>query len=342
MSKLQFLAIGDIVIDAFIELEDANVTCDINRENCTLSMRFADKIPYKDVTVVKAVGNSPNAAVSAARLGLATGLATNLGDDENGTDCVTALGAEHIDTALVTKHAGAKTNYHYVLSYEAERTILIKHEAYPYHFAAPAEAPDWIYLSSVGGDTLAYHMEIADYLEANPGIKLAFQPGTFQMKLGTEKLARLYARTEAFFCNMEEAQRILGVGGRTSTERGPTSVEATVKELMVELHKLGPKLVFVTDGPKGAYAFDGADAWFIPMYPDPKPPVERTGAGDAFSSTVTAALGLGKSLEEALSWGPINSMNVVQHIGAQKGLLSREELEELLANAPEDYKVKKI
>lgn len=330
MSKLQFLAIGDIVIDAFIELEDANVTCDINRENCTLSMRFADKIPYKDVTVVKAVGNSPNAAVSAARLGLATGLATNLGDDENGTDCVTALGAEHIDTALVTKHAGAKTNYHYVLSYEAERTILIKHEAYPYHFAAPAEAPDWIYLSSVGGDTLAYHMEIADYLEANPGIKLAFQPGTFQMKLGTEKLARLYARTEAFFCNMEEAQRILN------------STESAVKTLMSELHKLGPKLVFVTDGPKGAYAYDGTHSYFIPMYPDPKPPVERTGAGDAFSSTVTAALGLGKSLEEALSWGPINSMNVVQHIGAQKGLLSREQLEELLAKAPEDYKVRKI
>ena len=77
MKKLDFLAVGDIVVDAFIELEDANVSCDINNENCTITMRFADKIPYKDVTVVKAVGNSPNAAVSAARLGLGVALATN-------------------------------------------------------------------------------------------------------------------------------------------------------------------------------------------------------------------------------------------------------------------------
>ena len=108
------------------------------------------------------------------------------------------------------------------------------------------------------------------------------------------------------------------------------------------IHELGPKMVCVTDGPNGAYGFDGTNAYFLPMYPDPKPPVERTGAGDAFSSTVTAALSMGKSLEEALTWGPINSMNVVQHVGAQAGLLSKDEILEHLKNAPEDYKVNKI
>jgi len=82
--------------------------------------------------------------------------------------------------------------------------------------------------------------------------------------------------------------------------------------------------------------------WHMPMYPDPKPPVDRTGAGDSFSSTVTSALALGLSLPEALSWGPINSMSVVQYVGAQEGLLSREKLEEYLKNAPEDYKPEKI
>lgn len=342
MPKLEFLAIGDIVIDAFIELEDANVTCDINRENCTLSMRFADKIPYKDVTVIKAVGNSPNAAASAARLGLRSGIVTDLGDDQNGAECLQTLSENNIDTSLVTRHAGMKTNYHYVLMYEAERTILIKHEPYEYNFTAPAEAPEWMYLSSVGDNTLAYHEQIADYLEAHPEVKLAFQPGTFQMKLGTKKLARLYERTEVFVCNVEEAQRILATEGRTGAGRGPTSVANEVKDLMGKLHELGPKIVAVTDGPKGAYASDGAGAWFMPIYPDPKPPVSRTGAGDAFASTFVSALGLGKSVEEALTWAPINSMNVVQHVGAQKGLLTREQLKELLAAAPEDYKVKKI
>lgn len=330
MKKLDFLAVGDIVIDAFIELEDADVTCDIDKENCKISMRFADKIPYRDVTVVTAVGNSPNAATSASRLGLSSGLATNLGDDQNGTDCIATLRGNNIDTSLVEVQKGIKTNYHYVLMYEADRTILIKHENYKYDFQAPAEAPTWMYLSSVGDNTESYHEQIAAYLEANPEIKLAFQPGTFQMKMGIEKLARLYKRTEVFVCNVEESQRIFG------------TKETDVKILMAKIHELGPKIVCITDGPKGSYASDGANAWFMPIYPDPKPPISRTGAGDAFTSTFVSALTLGKSVEEALTWAPINSMNVVQHIGAQTGLLTREQLEEYLKNAPEDYKVKKI
>ncbi len=34
------------------------------------------------------------------------------------------------------------------------------------------------------------------------------------------------------------------------------------------------------------------------------------------------ALIKGNSVEGALQWGPINSMNVVQHVGAQAGLLN--------------------
>jgi len=115
-----------------------------------------------------------------------------------------------------------------------------------------------------------------------------------------------------------------------------------IKNLLEEMKKLGPKIVVITDGPKGAYAYDGSDILFIKPYPDPKPPYERTGAGDAFSSTTTVALALGKSLSEALQWGGINSMSVVQEIGAQRGLLTREKLEEYLKNAPADYKSKKI
>lgn len=329
-NKIDFLAIGDIVVDAFIELQDASVHCDINNENCTICMRFADKIPYKDVYILKAVGNSPNAAVSSARLGISTGLITNLGDDDNGKDCIKTLENENISTELITRHNGIKTNYHYVLKYGPERTILIKHEKYNYDFQIPKSNPSWIYLSSLGEGTEKYHEQIAEYLEKNQDIKLAFQPGTFQMKMGAEKLSNIYKRTEIFFCNKEESQRILN------------SKETDVKILMQKLHELGPRKIVLTDGPKGAYSYDGENFYQIPIYPDPKPPVERTGAGDAYASTITSALVLGKTFEEALLWGPINSMSVVQYIGAQEGLLSREKIEEFLKNAPENYKVNKI
>jgi sugar/nucleoside kinase (ribokinase family) len=80
----------------------------------------------------------------------------------------------------------------------------------------------------------------------------------------------------------------------------------------------------------------------MPTYPEPKPPLERTGAGDAFSSTFTVAMALGKTIEEALTWAPINSMSVVQYIGSQEGLLTAEQIEKFLEMAPESYRPQKI
>jgi len=120
------------------------------------------------------------------------------------------------------------------------------------------------------------------------------------------------------------------------------SDEDSVPELAKAMHEKGPKIAVITDGPNGAYTANSDGAWHVPMYPDPKPPLDRTGAGDSFSSTVTSFLALGMPLEEALMRGPINSMSVVQYIGAQEGLLTREKIEEYLEKAPEDYKPKKI
>ncbi len=152
----------------------------------------------------------------------------------------------------------------------------------------------------------------------------------FEIYSNSENLKDIYEATHVFFCNVQEAQKIL------QTE------EKDVKILLSKMRDLGPKIVAITDGPEGAYTYDGQDMLYIPIYPDPAPPVERTGAGDAFSSTFTTALALGMSVHDALMWAPINSMNVVQYIGAQKGLLSRKKLEEFLAKAPEYYKPKKI
>lgn len=332
MNNFDFVAIGDIVTDAFIKLKEASVNCDINKENCQICMRFGDKIPYESVSIVPAVGNSPNAAVAAARLGLKSALITNLGNDREGKEAEAELEHNGVSLKFVTVHNNIKTNYHYVLWYQDDRTILIKHEEYPYRLP-DIGAPKWLYLSSLGTNSLDLHDALATYLEQHPEIKLAFQPGTFQMKLGAERLQRIYRRTEVLFCNKEEAKRILNI---------PESTDSDIKELCTKLHALGPKLVVITDGPRGAYASDGNQTWFMPPYPDPKPPYERTGAGDAFASTFTSALALGKSVPEALKWGPINSMSVVQKVGAQAGLLDRTSLENYLAGAPADYQPKLI
>lgn len=330
MDVLDFVAIGDITTDAFIKLKDATVNCDINRDTCMLCMRFGDKIPYESVTVIPAVGNSPNASVSANRLGLRSALATNLGDDEYGKEDIEMLKREGVITDYIHVHKGMKSNYHYVLRYEEERTILIKHYEYDYKLPDFTTPPRWIYLSSLGENAAPFHHEIAAYIGKNPDTKLAFQPGTFQIKLGHDTLKDIYTASELFFCNKEEARRIL----KTSQE--------DIKELLKGICGLGPRIAVITDGPQGAYTFDGKEMWHMPMYPDPAPPVDRTGAGDSFSSTFTSALTLGYDIPTALSWGPINSMSVVQHVGAQKGLLTQKQLRKYLAEAPKDYAPVKI
>ena len=83
----------------------------------------------------------------------------------------------------------------------------------------------------------------------------------------------------------------------------------------------------------------GPERLRVPSYPDPSPPTERTGAGDAFSSTLVAALVKGHTLVDALAWAPINAMRVVQEVGAQGGLLGEEDLLLQLKAAPEWYGV---
>ena len=327
--EFDFIAIGDVTTDAFIRIKQASVYYDNEDKEEKICLTNGGKIPYEFTKIIAGVGNSPNAAVCATRLGLKTALATDLGDDENGKDILEALEKNSVDPQFVRVHAGKISNYHYLLWHKAERTVLTKHENYDY-ILPDLGNPRWIYFSSVGENSLEYHQEIVRFMQEHPETKLAFQPGTFQVKLGYETLKEVYKASEVFFCNKEEAQVILKTD------------EQNCAKLAHEISLLGPKIAVVTDGGNGAYVYDGENAWSIPIYPDPTPPLESTGAGDSFSSTFTSALALGKSAEEALMWGPINSMSVIRHVGAQEGLLSREELEKYLAERPENYTPQKI
>ena len=321
-------AAGDIFTDAFIKLND-DVASSYTDEsgNKRLSLPLGTKPPYDRVDIVKAVGPSPNAAVSFARLGLKSGLDSFIGDDQTGQEALDYLASEHVITEDMLVEPGIKTSYYFVLRLGAERTILVKNEQFDYTWQDPKQTPDWIYLALMSDASWQYHEGLADYLERNPEIKLAFQPGTFHFQWGAEKLQRIYHRSEIIVLNREEA---VDVTGQSYDD---------LRALANGLHALGPKIVVITDGPNGSYAsFDGRLVT-IPNYPDPAPPVDRTGAGDAFASTIVAALALGETMETALTWAPINSMNVVQQLGAQAGLQTRDQIQQWLAKAPADYRV---
>jgi len=331
--QFDVLCIGDVVTDAFIKLFDdqAQVVTD-DQGGEWLAIPFATKLPFDHTEIVRAVGNAANAATAFGRLGLKTGFVTNVGSDQEGRDIITTLHKNKVDSRFVRINHNKKSNYHFVLWYKQERTILIKHEEYDYDWPRlhDKDTPRWVYFSSISERALEYHDEVADWLDEHTEVLLAFQPGTFQMRAGVERLKRIYQSTAVLLVNREEAAL---VGGGKHDD---------IHDLFDHLHALGPQVVVITDGPKGAYASNGKKRLKMPPYPDPKPPFERTGAGDAFSSTFVAALARGLDIEDALRWAPINSMSVVQKVGGTAGLLSERELQQYLHHAPRDYKPKAI
>jgi sugar/nucleoside kinase (ribokinase family) len=331
-SKYDLVCVGDVVVDAFIGLQEASVKWDAKHENPTLSMPFATKIPYQSLVVIPAVGNASNVAVGAARLGLNTGMLASIGGDQYGRDILDVYRKEGVNAEFIRVNKNLPTNYHFVLTYQAERTILIKHQDFEYYDPRKLDAKtDWLYFSSIGPNTLPFHKHIGEYLKRHPNVRMGFNPGTFQLRFGLDKIKEIYKHTYVVFVNKEEAEQILKKKPGTD-----------MKVLFEGMHKLGPKVVCITDGPAGAYASDGVSRYYMPLYPDPKPPVSRTGAGDAFSTGFLCALIYGLPIHEALRWAPVESMHVVQFFGAQAGLLSKPALLSFLKKAPKKYVAKAI
>ena len=325
-TNFDFVGIGDTVVDAFIRLSVGHI--EESAKGTQLCIPYGAKVPYEEVHIIPAVGNSANAVVCASRLGLKTALVSFVGNDKHGKDCLEQFEKEKIATQFISQEKGKDTNYHYVLWYGEDRTILVKHTDFTVSLPVIGN-PTWIYLSSLGPNAKELHFEIARYMKEHPLVKLAFQPGTFQLNIKKE-LAELYKEVDIICLNKEEAEELLDKQGEE------------IKILLDELQRMGPEIVIITDGHNGAYIKYEKGYFNMPIYPDIAKPFERTGAGDAFFSTFISYVAKGNDIEYAITRAPINSMNVVQHIGAQEGLLSEEKIEDYLNNAPTSYKLTTI
>jgi len=319
-ARYDILSLGDTTTDVFLEIHHASVHCHLRKQDCFLCINYADKVPVERVTEVHAVGNAANNANGSARLGLKTTIWTILGNDPNGRQALKVFHDEGVDTRHIDTDTRRGTNYSVVLNFQAERTILVYHQDRQYRFPVLPRS-SWVYLTSMGKGWETIIPGLSRHLQRT-GAHLGFNPGTHQMKSGLQTLKPLLAVTTAFIVNVEEAQRILRETSRN------------VPLLLRSLKKYGPRFVVITDGRAGAYGYDGEAQWWMPIYPDPKPVVERTGCGDSFSTGFLGALISGRSMLEGLKWGAANARMVVQYIGAREGLLTKPEILRTLRQFP--------
>ena len=97
---------------------------------------------------VRAVGNAANAAVSAHRVGLSSALIARVGSDDNGNHCLETLRAQGVSDEYMSAKR-LQTNYHYVLMFGPERTILVKQAAFQYSLPSFEQPPSYFYLTSL-------------------------------------------------------------------------------------------------------------------------------------------------------------------------------------------------
>jgi len=127
-------------------------------------------------------------------------------------------------------------------------------------------------------------------------------------------------------------ESLLGAAIPIKNESGdtPPLLHNPLKKYFHEIHSRGPKIAAVTNGADGVYVSDGTKIYYHPSLKFEV--VSTVGAGDAFGSVFVGYLAHGKSIEEAIQAGIINSASVLMHVGAKTGLLTQEEIEQQRKN----------
>ncbi len=307
---LDVITIGSATRDIFVRSgafdvhQDAHV--DTSVEGC---FPLGAKIELDDL-VFETGGGATNAAVTFGRLGRSVAVLAAVGDDASGKEIAAVMRSEGVRSNLLQVHRKGRTGSSVILlAGSGERTVLV--------YRGAAEKLDakavpwkslvarWFYVSSVGGD-LALMKKILAHA-ARKGVKVAWNPGSKEIRHGLAALEPLIRQTDLFNLNKEEAASLVGTDPKD------------LAKIVAGLRALPRRALVITDGLAGAYAAEGKDAWHSGIIDVPR--VNVTGAGDAFGSGIVAGLIKRDDIRYGLAVGTWNATGIVQQMGAKRGII---------------------
>lgn len=306
--------VGDAKIDTFLTLHEANAHLRLIKETNELCIKFGEKIVVDKAEILLG-GNAANVSVGTSRLGLNAAIVSEIGKDEFAQKVINTLSKENVNIANVLQVEREQSSFSTIINYKGERTIFSEHVKAKHNFNFENISTKWIYLTSLGEEWKEAYQRTVDFIKKT-GCRLAFNPGTLQIKSGGGNLKNVLSIADLLLVNKEEAEELIGLpGGQRNT-----------RDLIVDLQKLGPKTAVITDGKNGSFAIDSKGNIFEKGIFESKV-VEKTGAGDAYSSGFLSALISNKTIDEAMIWGTKNSGSVIGKVGATAGLLYETDLE---------------
>ncbi len=270
-------------------------------------------------------GGGTNTATGFGRLGLKTACIARFGDDLFGDFLSQELGKEKFDKKYLMPKKGDRTDYSTIILYQDGSRVILVHRGktrvdetiFPW---TSLDETKWFYIASLEGNVDLLTKVIEKSTER--GIKIALNPGSRELQ-EKEKLLSVFPKVEALILNLEEA--ILFTG------------EKEENQALQKISQIGPKIIVVTQGKKGAHLFSQGKHLFSQTFEHPT--IDELGAGDAFSAGFVSGLVKEFALEKSLKMGMANGASVVTKVGSKPGLLDEKEMEEWLGR---DLKIEQI
>ena len=342
MTKI--ITIGSATMDVFVESDEANIVsvCTKDKNSDFMSYPYGSKI---DITTFASNvgGGGVNTACNFGNLGFDTSAIFKIGKDFYADGIFDFFKKQKVNLENIIQKEEVSTGFSVILvSFQGDRTVLTHRGANSriteddINFEAIKEA-DLVYIAPLNGDSNKVLEKIVDYAEAHD-TKICFNAGTTSIKKGKEHLKGILDSAHIVVMNKEEASMATGIEVRPDTKTEKFSHDVIHRDIKAMLQALKIKdyqVIVITDGNKGAYAYEGKNFYYCPIFPSEV--VSTLGAGDAFASTFCAALYRNNiNIGEALMYGSVNSSSVVSKFSATEGLLTFEEIKEKLDSRP-DY-----
>lgn len=341
------ITIGSATMDAFIENDEISIVSvnSVDRHTELMALPYGAKLEIEGFSR-QIGGGGVNTAANFANLGLNTSTIIKLGEDDVRPTILEYLKKRGVDESNVAIDTENHTGFSVILvSFQGDRTVLAYRGANEriaekdINFDAIKNSK-WLYVAPLAGESNKMLDKIAQFAEKN-GTHLAMNAGTTAIKRGEKYFSKILQTAEILVMNKEEASMLTKIEVRPDTKEEKFSENEIHPDLKAMLERLRgdfPVLVVITDGKKGAWAYDGNKIYFCPPFPAK---VRSTlGAGDAFASTFTASIERTNwDIEKSLKAASVNSASVCEVFGAQEGLLTFDEIEARLSANP-DYGVK--
>lgn len=337
------ITMGSATLDAFIETDAANIVsvCTTDTKKEFMAYPYGAKIEIDNFDF-QTGGGAVNAATNFASLGLNASTIVKIGDEVQGQKVIATLENYGVDLSNVIKSKEYKTGFSIILiSFQGDRTVLAHRGANAnvveedINFEAIKNSK-WLYLAPLNGKSTKILDKVADFAEAN-NVNLAINVGSSSIKQGKEYLYKILKTAEVVILNKDEATMLTGIHERPDTKTEKFSDELIHPDIIKMLNELNMgdgRITIITDGKKGAYAFDSKKYYQCCEFPANV--VSTLGAGDAFSSTFVASLiKTNGDVEQSLKNASVVAASVVEHFSAQGGFISFDEVEKRLQNNPQ-------